>query len=74
VSGGDAVDAVLAALRDDDAERLRLALHPYLRWTTADGVLVRGRTNVLALLATRAALARPAAYELRDGQVYRWRE
>jgi hypothetical protein len=74
VTGHDAASGVLDALRTGDAERLRLALHPYLRWTTADGDHVRGRGNVLALLRTRSSLAAPAAYELRDGQVYRWQE
>jgi hypothetical protein len=46
-------------------------LHPYLHWTEA-GRTVRGRTKVLALLASRPALDPPDAVELRDGQIYRW--
>ena len=64
--------AVRAVLEGTDDER-RLALHPYVHWTDAGGVTTRGRTKVLALLAGRALL-RPAAVELRDGQVYRWTE
>ena len=74
MSGDDVVGAVVAAFHGGDADRLRLALHPYVHWTTAEGRRIRGRTNVLVLLATRTALTPPAAYELRDGQVYRWRE
>jgi hypothetical protein len=48
-------------------------LHPYLHWTGTDGVTVRGRTKVIALLDDRAtAPGPPAAVELRDGQIYRW--
>ena len=74
MNGDEVVGAVLAAFHGDDADALRVALHPYLHWTTADGTRVRGRRKVLVLLATRTALPPPAAYELRDGQVYRWRE
>ena len=66
--------AVVQALERGDSEALRRVLHPYLHWSV-DGITTRGRTRVLALLedpAMRAAAARPASYELRDGQVYRW--
>ena len=68
-----AVQAVYAALADHDGARLRLLLHPYLHWTGADGVTVRGRTKVLALLNEGEPPEPPAAVELRDGQIYRWR-
>jgi hypothetical protein len=65
---------VLDAVARGDRDRLRLLLHPYLRWTTADGRTVTGRTNVLALLDDRPPAAPPRSHELRDGQVYRWVE
>jgi hypothetical protein len=40
----------------------------------AAGATVRRRRNVLARLGGSASLAEPIAVELRDGQVYRWRE
>ena len=71
----DAVDDALALWYSGDRVGFRLALHPYLHWTTADGDTVRGRDNVLTLLEARAdGLRRPASYELRDGQIYRWTE
>ena len=67
------MQALYAALADRDQPRLRLLLHPYLHWTGVDGVTVRGRTKVLALLADQGAPREPpAAVELRDGQIYRW--
>lgn len=70
----DAVARVRAAYAGGESDALRLALHPYLHWTTADGRTVRGRRHVLALLAQHGPLAPPASYELRDDQVYRWVE
>jgi hypothetical protein len=68
-----AVEAVYAALSARDREGLRLLLHPYLHWTGADGVTVRGRTKVLALIEEQDDPPEPpAAVELRDGQIYRW--
>lgn len=65
----DALDAAAAGRW----EELKLLLHPYLHWTGADGVSVRGRANVLSWLgADPARLAPPARFELRDGQIYRW--
>lgn len=68
------VDAVLAAARRADWPALRLLLHPYLRWTDAGGQTTRGRTKVLARLQAQPPSGAPRAWELRDGQVYRWRE
>ena len=48
-----AVDALYAALADQDRPRLRLLLHPSLQWTSPDGLTVRGRTTVLALLESQ---------------------
>lgn len=68
-----AVEAVYAALADADRARLRLLLHPYLHWTGADGVTIRGRTNVLGLLDDRAVPPeQPTTVELPDGQIHRW--
>jgi len=66
-----AVDDVLEAVAQQDWARLKLLLHPYLHWTAA-GRTIRGRTKVLAVLASRPVLGPPESYELRDGQVYRW--
>jgi limonene-1,2-epoxide hydrolase len=65
---------VIDAVARGDEAAVRALLHPYLHWTDATGATVRGRRNVLALLAGRSALGVPVACELRDGQVYRWRE
>jgi hypothetical protein len=71
--GEKVVQAVYAALADRDRVRLRVLLHPYLHWTGADGVTVRGRTKVLARLDELGQPPElPAAVELRDGQIYRW--
>jgi hypothetical protein len=37
----------LDAMARGDVESLRLLLHPYLRWTTSSGDVIRGRNNVL---------------------------
>jgi len=66
--------AVHEAMLECDWEGLRPMLHPYLRWTAADGTQLRGRTKVIARLRTAAPSAEPAAVELRDGQIYRWQE
>jgi hypothetical protein len=66
------VEAVQAAFVSGDRETLRRLLHPYLHWTDAAGVTVRGRKNVLAILDGLADLPAPRSIELRDGQVYRW--
>ena len=67
-----AVDAVLAAARAGDWDRVRLLLHPYLRFTAASGELTRGRTRVLGAWRRLGAAPEPLAVALRDGQVYRW--
>jgi hypothetical protein len=69
----DVASAALAAVRDQDWPALRLLLHPYLHWTLPDGTVLRGRRNVVAMLETTGAPCPPAAVELRDGQIYRWR-
>ncbi|HVH64918.1 MAG TPA: hypothetical protein VM674_02705 [Candidatus Acidoferrum sp.] len=53
---------------------LKLVLHPYLHWISRDGRTIRGRQRVLAYLAATAVKRLPEAYELRDGQIYRWVE
>ena len=69
-----AVQAVYAAVVDGDQPGLLLLLHPYLHWTRPYRATVRGRTKVLALLTEHGTPPeRPAAVELRDGQIYRWR-
>jgi limonene-1,2-epoxide hydrolase len=66
--------AVIDAVGRRDHAALRALLHPYLHWTDPGGATVRGRRKVLACLSCRESLAPPVAYEVRDGQVYRWRE
>ena len=62
---------LVAAVRRNDWDMVRLRLHPYLHWYTSGGE-VRGRDNVLAMLRSGRARVAPSAYELRDGQIYRW--
>jgi hypothetical protein len=70
----DVVDVFVRALEHGDRDGMRLALHPYVRWTCADGRVVAGRSNVLSMLDAGRVLGRPAALELRDDQIYRWRD
>jgi len=70
---GQAAEPVLAAARVGDWDRLRLLLHPYLRWTDGSGSVTTGRTRVLDAWRRLGAPPEPLAVELRDGQVYRWR-
>lgn len=67
----DVIVEALGAIERGDATVLRRLLHPYLHWTDG-GVRLRGRVNVLAHLAAHPVTGPPAAYELRDGQIYRW--
>jgi hypothetical protein len=64
-------DALEVAARRD-WETLRLKLHPYVRWKLASGNTLNGRKAVLAMLAESPPPRQPAAYELRDDQIYRW--
>lgn len=68
------VRSALAAIERCDWDGLKPLLHPYLHWTHRDGNTLRGRRNVLAKLARGPQSAPPTAYELRDGQIYRWAE
>jgi hypothetical protein len=72
------VDAVvrkaLAGIERRDWDELKPLLHPYLHWVSGDGQVVRGRNNVLTLLAEASPSAPPVACELRDGQIYRWQD
>lgn len=61
-------------MQDRDWDRLRPLLHPYLHWTRADGIRLRGRTRILDMLESSAAPVPPAKVELRDDQIYRWEE
>ena len=65
-------DHAWAVLREGGPTAVRLLLHPYLRWTRADGTLLRGRIKVLAVLEAELPARAPRVTELRDGQVYRW--
>ena len=65
------VTDVLAAVEAGDPASARLALHPYLHFTDPFGRTVRGRVEVLDLLARYDRLEPPAAVEMRDGQVQR---
>jgi hypothetical protein len=50
-------------------------LHPYLHWSGPDNVTIRGRKRVLAMLTERSDPPEsPTSVELRDNQIYRWRE
>jgi hypothetical protein len=63
-----------AAIAAGDWDALRPLLHPYLHWTDSNGKTLRGRSNVLAMLAQAAQPPASAQFiELRDGQIYRWR-
>jgi hypothetical protein len=68
------VEAALEAIERQDWDRLRLVLHPYLHWTSADGAQLRGRVNVLAMLDASPVSEAPSHLEIRDGQIYRWIE
>ena len=71
----DVVDLAHQSMVDRDWHALHPLLHPYLHWSGRDNVTIRGRTKVLAMLIARAnPPERPASVELRDNQVYRWRE
>ena len=71
------MDQIVADVLEAEAARnwdeLKLLLHPYLQWSAAGGVVLRGRTNVLRWLAARTTrLGPPESFEVRDGQIYRW--
>ena len=68
----EAAERAYAVLRGGGTSAVRLLLHPYLRWTRADGSTVRGRDRVLALLDAEPPSQAPRVAELRDGQIYRW--
>jgi hypothetical protein len=70
----DVTRAAYESMLKRDWESLRLMLHPYLHWSTADGTRLRGRTKVMERLQQAAPPVMPAAVELRDGQIYRWQE
>ena len=72
--GADVVRQVLEAVERRDWEQVEPLLHPYLHWTDEEGAGLRGRRQVLARLAAAPPTAPPAEWELRDGQVYRWKE
>jgi hypothetical protein len=50
---------------------LRELLHPYLHYAEG-GVILRGRTQVLAHLREHPVPRPPSRTEVREGQVYRW--
>jgi hypothetical protein len=69
----DPAQQVLQALDIGDWAKVRLLLHPYLRWRWTDGSETRGRNRVMeALRSAGEPLSAPDSVELRDGQVYRW--
>ena len=70
----EVTQAAQAAIVERDWDSLRLLLHPYMHWTTADGTRVRGRVKVMELLRTEPPSVLPITVELRDGQIYRWQE
>jgi hypothetical protein len=70
----DVVRRAYEAMRARNWDDLRLLLHPYLHWASSDGRTVRGRIKVMAMLAERDPLLWPTSVEVRDDQIYRWRE
>jgi hypothetical protein len=70
----DVVRRAHEAMRARNWDDLRLLLHPYLHWASSDGRTVRGRIKVMAMLAERDPLLWPTSVEVRDDQIYRWRE
>jgi hypothetical protein len=70
----DVVRRAYEAMRARNWDDLRLLLHPYLQWASSDGRTVRGRIKVMAMLAERDPLLWPTSVEVRDDQIYRWRE
>jgi hypothetical protein len=71
----DVLERAHQSMVDRDWSALRRLLHPYLHWIGPDDVIVRGRTRVLAMLTERPSPPqRPMSVELRDNQIYRWRE
>ena len=71
----DVAERAHQAMVDRNWSALLPLLHPYLHWSTLDGVTIRGRTRVLTMLAERSnPPERPALVTLRDNQVYRWHE
>ena len=74
VIADEVLRAAHQAMSERDWDGLRLMLHPYLHWTTAEGDRLRGRTKAMARLQAAAPPTEPIAVELRDGQIYRWQE
>ncbi len=71
----DVVERAHQSMINRDWPALLPLLHPYLHWSGPDGVTIRGRRRVLAMLAERPGPPdRPTSVELRDNQVYRWHE
>jgi hypothetical protein len=70
----DVVEQAVLAIEDRDWSRLKLMLHPYIRWTLDDGRTIQGRNRILAHLDVGVVRWPPAYHELRDGQIYRWVE
>jgi hypothetical protein len=65
------VDVVLDAIAHEDWVIVTRYVHPYVHWN-AGGEKLRGRRNVLGLLATSCEVVAPDSWELREGQIYRW--
>jgi hypothetical protein len=70
----DPIAPAVAALETQDWDALKPLLHPYLHWTDRTGTTIRGRSRALTRLHESHPSGPPAAYELRDGQIYRWTE
>ena len=70
----DVASQAHAALAARDWATVHLLLRPDLHWTDTEGHVLRGRSNVLAMLQHVDAVDLPASVELRDGQIYRWVE
>jgi hypothetical protein len=70
----DVVEQAVRAIEDCDWSRLKLMLHPYIRWTLDDGRTIQGRNRILAHLDAGVVTRPPVRHELRDGQIYWWVE
>ena len=68
----EVVEAVISAARNRGWDTVRSLFHPYVHWYDPHHDEVRGRNNVLELLQRGNGLVAPSAFELRDGQIYRW--
>jgi hypothetical protein len=71
----DVAERAHQSMVDRNWPALSPLLHPYLHWSGLDNLTIRGRKRVLAMLTERRnPPGPPSSVELRDNQIYRWRE